>query len=179
MKRFSAPVLVVSAAVALAGPVASQEPASPPATRFAGTWVGTQAWDIQNPPPGSRQDQPVTLTIEIVDGRVTGTMKPFLGADEGATFVDARMVGDQLQASAVVGRPRAGARAAAPPRGNAGGGAAAPRRGGAPGGWKDAVDIAFVFRNDGVELTGTADVKLGEVPWMKFKYALSKKRSRY
>jgi hypothetical protein len=36
-----------------------------------------------------------------------------------------------------------------------------------------------VFRNDGVTMTGTADVRMGEVPWTKFKYDLGKKRSRY
>jgi hypothetical protein len=28
-------------------------------------------------------------------------------------------------------------------------------------------------------LKGTADVKMGDVPWLKFSYNLEKKRSRY
>ena len=105
-------------------PVAAQQ--APPAVqpvRFAGTWVGTQRWTIADPPPGARQDQPVTLEIEVLDGRITGTMKPFLGGEDGATIVEATIVGEELRAGAVVGRPRTG------------GG----RRGGAPAGWKEPV----------------------------------------
>jgi hypothetical protein len=131
--------------------------------RFAGTWVGTQAWAIDNPPPGSRQDQPVTLEIAVVDGRITGTMKPFLGGEDGATLVDAAIVGDQLRATAIVGRPRA----------------AVGRAGGPSRNWKDPIQVSFVFTGDALNLTGTADVKMGEVPWLTFKYDLSKKRSRY
>lgn len=133
-----------------------------PAARFAGTWVGTQAWAIDNPPPGSSQDQAVTLEIEVVDGKIVGSMTPFLGGEEGATFADARIVGDELHATAIVGRPR--------PQ-------AAGRRGG--GGFKESTRIAFVFRNTGVTMNGTADVRMGDVPWMKFRYDLGKKRSRY
>lgn len=132
-----------------------------PAARFAGTWVGTQAWAIKDPPPGASKDQPVTLELQVVDGKITGTMKPFFGGEDGATIVDATIVGDELHATAVVGRPRP---------------AAAGRRG---GGFKDATKIAFVFRNDGVKITGTADVQMNDVPWMKFSYELGKKRSRY
>ena len=39
--------------------------------------------------------------------------------------------------------------------------------------------VAFVFRNNGLTMNGTADVKMGEVPWLKFKYDLGKKRARY
>jgi hypothetical protein len=145
------------------GPPAASAPALP-AARFEGTWVGTQAWAIEKPPPGASQDQAVTLELEVVDGKITGTMKPFLGGDDGATIVDATIVGEELQATAVVGRPRTAA---------AGG-----RRGGGPG-WKDPIRIAFVFRNLGVKMTGTADVRMDDVPWMKFSYDLGKKRSRY
>jgi hypothetical protein len=114
-------------------------------------------------------------------------LKPFLGGEDGATIVDAKIVGEELQAIAVVGRPRPGGTALAPP------GAApattdsanpppAGRRGGAAPGWKDSTRIAFTFRNEGlqgVNLVGTADVTMSAVPWMKFKYELSKKRSRY
>jgi hypothetical protein len=144
--------------------IAGQEPAAVPSARFVGTWVGTQAWAIKDPPPGASRDQPVTLDLELVDGKVTGTMKPFLGGDDGATIVDATIVGDELRATAVVGRPRTQAGG----RGRGGG-----------GGFKDATKIAFVFRVNGVSMTGTADVQMGDVPWMKFSYELGKKRSRY
>lgn len=138
-------------------------PAAVPAARFVGTWVGTQAWAIPNPPPGANNDQPVTLDLQLVDGKITGTMRPFLGGEDGATITDATIVGEELRATAVVGRPRP---------------ATGGRRGAGAGG-NSAIRIAFVFRNDGVKLTGTADVQMGDVPWTKFKYELGKKRSRY
>jgi hypothetical protein len=61
----------------------------------------------------------------------------------------------------------------------AGAGGAAGGRAGPTGNWKDSTAIRFVFRNSGLEMTGTADVRLGEVPWMTYKYQLSKKRARY
>jgi hypothetical protein len=155
---------------------ADQEPAVQP-SRFAGTWVGTQSWAIANPPPGARSDQPVTLIIEVVEGRITGSMTPFLGGEDGATFVDATIVGEQLRASAVVGVPRLQAAArgdAGPPQG-----AGRGRRGGGPANWKDAIAVTFTFRNDGITMTGAADIKLGDVPWLAFNYDLGRKRSRY
>ena len=137
---------------ATAASAQSPEAAASP-TRFVGTWVGTQKWAIENPPPGSSQEQAVTLTIELVDGRLTGTMRPFLGGEEGATFIESAVIGDELKVVAMVGRPGA--------------------RGGSP------VRVGFVFKNDGVNMTGTADVRMGDVPWMKFAYELGKKRSRY
>jgi hypothetical protein len=137
------------------------QPTAVPASRFVGTWVGTQAWDIANPPPGANNEQPVTLELQLTDGKISGTMRPFLGGDDGATITEATIVGDELRATAIVGRPRP----------NAG-------RGGGRGG-NSAIRIAFVFRNDGMKMTGTADVRMGEVPWTKFKYDLGKKRSRY
>jgi hypothetical protein len=166
----AAPVLVLALAAAV--PASAQSGAVQP-TRFAGTWVGTQSWAIADPPPGSRNDQPVTLMIDVVDGRVQGTMTPFLGGDDGATFVEATIVGDELHAKAIVGRPRpaAGGDAAA-----AGGG----RRGGPQRNWKEAVAITFVFKGDGaVQMSGAGDVMLGDVKWMSFRYDLSRKRSRY
>jgi hypothetical protein len=107
----------------------------------------------------------------------------FLGGDDGATFVEAEIVGDQLQASATVGKPRP---AGPPPSVGDEGQQAAPaargrggRRGGAPLGWKEQSKIRFTFKSDGVNLTGTADVMLGDVKWLKFNDDLSKKRSRY
>jgi hypothetical protein len=161
---------------------AQQAPAPTPMARFAGTWVGTQSWAIENPPPGSRNDQPVTLIIDVTDGKLTGSMKPFLGGDDGATIVDAKIVGEELHATASVGRPRQAGRRGAPPRPDAGNGADtgnAPAQPGPTGNWKNSVAVSFAFRNDGLNLTGAADVRLGDVPWMKFKYELSRKRSRY
>ena len=143
--------------------VVAQDTAAVPAARFVGTWVGTQGWAIKDPPPGASKDQPVTLELELVGGKLTGTMKPFLGGEDGATIVDATIVGEELRATAVVGRPRT----------------PAAGRGRVGGGFKDATKIAFVFRADGVKMTGTADVQMGDVPWMKFSYDLGKKRSRY
>jgi hypothetical protein len=151
--------LIASFLIPLSGLAQQVAPAIQP-TRFAGTWVGTQRWTIANPPPGSRQDQPVTLTLEVVDGRITGTMKPFLGGEEGATLVEASIVGEELRAVAIVGTPQGG-------------------RGRGGRGWKDPIRVAFAFKNDGINMTGSADVAMGDVPWIKFGYDLSKKRSRY
>ena len=163
MPKLAVMTLLLAAAlgVRVAG---QQEPALQPA-RFAGTWVGTQAWALDNPPPGASQDQPVTLILDVVDGKVIGTMTPFLGGEDGATIVESVLIGDELRATAIVGRPRAA---------QTGG-----RRGGGPPGWKDAIKVAFVFKNDGVAMTGTADVQMGDVPWLKFKYQMGKKRNRY
>jgi hypothetical protein len=171
--------LILFSALQAARPAATVSPQA-----FVGTWVGTQSWAIEKPPPAARPDQPVSLTIDLVDGKLFGTMTPFLGGDDGATFVEAAIVGDQLQASATAGKPRPAAQGrpaagdetppttpAAPGRGG--------RRGGAPLGWKDQLKIQFAFKPDGVNLTGTADVMLGDVKWLKFNYDLSKKRSRY
>ncbi len=156
---------------ALQVPALAQAPApaqqqNVPMARFVGTWVGTQAWAIADPPPGARPDQAVTVVIEQMGDTLVGTIMPFLGGQDGASFTAVRIVGDELQAAGVVGKPRP---------------AAAGRRGGGAGSgnWKDPVKISFVFRNDGVNLLGTADVMMGEVQWMKFRYDLGKKRSRY
>ena len=159
MIRLGVWILLLTAITSAQAPA----PVAVPAARFVGTWVGTQAWAIPNPPPGANNEQPVTLELQLVDGKITGTMRPFLGGEDGATITDATIVGEELRATAVVGRPRP---------------ATAGRRGGGGGG-NGAIRIAFVFRNDGVKLTGTADVQMGEVPWTKFSYALAKKRSRY
>lgn len=156
-------VLGFGSCLCLAAGAFAQAPATPaPTARFVGTWVGTQAWAIKDPPPGASNEQPVTLELSLVDGKVTGTMRPFLGGDDGATITESTIVGDELRATAVVGRPRP-----------------AGRRGGGPGGGNSAIRIAFVFRNDGLKMTGTADVTMGDVPWTKFRYNLGKKRSRY
>jgi hypothetical protein len=139
--------------------VNAQAPTAEPAaalSRFAGTWVGTQSWAIADPPPGSRQDQPVTLTVEVVDGKLQGALTPFLGGEEGAIFRDGTIVDGELRAVATVGRP------------------------GDPGlGWKRPIRVTLAFRNEGVNLKGDSAVSMNDVPWMKFRYDLGKKRSRY
>jgi hypothetical protein len=47
---------------------------------LARTWVGTQRRAIDTPPPGA-QDQPVSFTIEVSDGKITGTMTKNMGSD--------------------------------------------------------------------------------------------------
>ena len=81
------------ATIVFAAAAAAQAPAPPavPAARFVGTWVGTQAWAIKDPPPGANNEQPVTLDIQIVDGKITGTMRPFLGGEDGATITEAKL----------------------------------------------------------------------------------------
>jgi hypothetical protein len=156
------------------------------AQAFAGTWVGTQHWDIANPPPGANTDQPVSITIDVTDGKIAGTLTPFMGGEDGATFVEARIVGEELQASAVFARPRpdAGAAAAAPAKtAIVDEDEGAPRivpagRKGRPT-WKDAITIHFTFKADRLDMKGTADVAMNDVKWLKFSYDLSKKRARY
>ncbi len=139
-----------------------------PLSPFTGTWVGTQSWAIENPPPGAREPQTVTLTVELIDGKLVGTMTPFFGGSDGVRFVDATVDGDRVQAAARVTPPS--------PPASAAGAQAQPRR---LTGWKANAQVKFTFQNDGNRLTGTADVLLGEIPWAKFAYDLSRKRSRY
>ena len=141
------------------------------AQTFVGTWVFTQKWVIEDAPPGARQDQPVALALEFAGGKIVGTLTPFMGGQDGATIVDAEIVGDELRAIAVVGKPRAGDSAA--------GGRGRGARGAAPANWKDGTRIQLVLKNDGVAMSGTADVTLNDVKWLKFTYDLSKKRTRY
>lgn len=168
-------------------------------TRFVGEWVGTQRWVIENPPPNARPDQPVTLTIQEMGGKLVGTMKPFLGGEDGANFTESTIVGQELHATATVGRPREGRGRQAQPPGTPSSGdpearvpssgdpetrAPAERPGGGRGvfpsePWKRPLKVVFVLKNNGVNMTGTADVMMGDAKWLKFEYDLSKKRSRY
>ena len=137
-------------------------------SRFVGTWVGFQTWAIDNPPPNAKTPQPVELDIQLVDGKLVGVMTPFFGGSDGANFAESRIAGDDLQASGAMGplpKPaEAGLRPNRP-----------------PAGWKATVKINFDFKvtADKNQLVGTADVLMGDVQWTKFKYELSKKRSRY
>lgn len=129
---------------------------------FAGTWVGTQSWAIEDPSPSAKEEQPVELRIELVDGKLAGFMTPWFGGSEGATFTETSIAGEQLTAAAIVGKPPA------------------PGARGQRGNWKSVVKIVFSFKNEKKDsLTGTADVTLDGVKWLKFNYNLSRKRSRY
>jgi hypothetical protein len=139
------------------------QPVSP--LTFVGTWVGLQTV-ANNTSPGVQEGQTVTMTIEMVDGRLVGTLNPFFGGEDGARFVDAQIAGEELKASAVIGR----APAVAPAAG--GGGRGLP-------GWKSDTRIQFTLRADRTHLKGTGDVELGGVKWMQYSYDLEKKRSRY
>ena len=143
-----------------------QAPAPPqpvsPAT-FAGTWVGLQTV-ANNTSPGVQEAQTVTLTIEVVDGKLVGTLTPFFGGNDGATFVDVQLVGEELQASAIVGKPPAA-------------GGAEGR--GAGSAWKSDTRIRFTLKADRTRMKGAADVELSGVKWMQYNYDLEKKRSRY
>jgi hypothetical protein len=143
-----------------------QAPAPPQpvsAGTFVGTWVGLQT-AADNTSPGVQASQTVTMTIEIVDGKLIGTLSPFFGGSDGASFVDAQIVGEELRASAMVGKPAAAA-------GGAG-------RGAAPG-WKSDTKIQFTLKADRTRMKGTGDVQLSGVKWMQYSYDLEKKRSRY
>ena len=142
-----------------------QAPAPPqpvsPAT-FAGTWVGRQTV-ANNTSPGVQEAQTVTMTIDLVDGKLAGTLTPFFGGDDGVSFVDVEIVGEELKASGMVGKPRA---------------AGGEGRGAAPG-WKSDTKIRFTLKADRTRMKGTADVELSGVKWMQYNYDLEKKRSRY
>ena len=129
---------------------------------FVGTWVGTQAWAVDNPSPSAKEEQPVELKIDLVGGQLVGFMSPWFGGSDGATFTQTTIEGDQLKATAVVGKP------------------ALPGARGQRGNWKSNVRIFFNFKSEFKDsLTGTADVMMNDVKWLKFTYNLSKKRSRY
>jgi hypothetical protein len=178
------PVVALVFALLQTTPSPQQSAVSPQV--FVGTWVGTQSWNVGSPPPGASQDQPVSLTIDLIDGKFVGTLTPFMGGDDGAMFVEAHIVGDELLVSATFGHP--------PVAGSAGG-TSAPKvllqeeEDGAPrvvpttrarrATWKDTVKVQFAFKADRLDLKGTADVTMNDVKWLRFNYDLSKKRSRY
>jgi hypothetical protein len=150
-----------SAGLVLTSSVAQAQ--NTPSSTFVGTWVGTQKWAIDSPSPSAKEDQPVELTIQLdPDGKLSGFMNPWFGGSDGATITDAKLVGEELHAQAVVGKPPvAGAR-------------------GQRGNWKSVVKILFKLKSEGNNtLAGTADVTLDNIKWLKFDYSLAKKRARY
>jgi hypothetical protein len=155
----------ISALIVVFAPVRAQETATVSPQSFVGTWVGVQTWAIDNPSPGAKEEQEVTLTVDELNGKLFGSLTPFFGGSDGASFVDGELVGDTLQASGKLGQPRAGEPVAESRN--------------QPRGWKDAARIQFAFSADRNNLKGTADIQLNGVKWLKFNYDLSKKRSRY
>jgi hypothetical protein len=145
-----------------------QEPQATPTaapSNFVGTWVGVQTWAIDDPSPGAKEEQEVTLTIDEFSGKLVGTLTPFFGGSDGASFVNGELVGDELHATGRFGQPRAGEPAAESRN--------------QPRGWKEATRIQFAFAVDRNNLKGSADIQLNGVRWLKFNYNLSRKRSRY
>jgi hypothetical protein len=176
-------VSVVALVFALVQATPSPQAAVSPQV-FVGTWVGTQSWNVGVAPPGASQDQPVSLIIDYVNGKFVGTMIPFMGGNDGATFVEAHIVGDELVATAAFGHPppvegAGGAKAAAPVEEEEGAPRIVPTTRARRPSWKDTVKLQFVFKADRLDLKGTGDVTMNDVKWLKFNYDLSKKRARY
>jgi hypothetical protein len=132
---------------------------------FVGTWVGTQKWADDIKSPGPSEGQEVVLTIEEFNGRLVGTLTPFFGGSDGASFGNGDLAGDQLRATGRIGQPKPGEPVAESRN--------------QPRNWKGQTQIAFAFDVDRNDLKGTADVTLNGVKWLKFEYELSRKRSRY
>src|ERR1700687_1374180 len=109
---------------------------------FVGTWVGVQTWAIDDPSPGAKEEQEVTLTIDEFGGKLVGTLTPFFGGSDGASFVHGELVGGELRAAGRFGQPRAGEPAAESRN--------------QPRGWKEATRIQFAFSADRNSLKGTA-----------------------
>lgn len=153
--------------VAVCPTVAQEERAQRAVTlqSFVGTWVGTQRWDADIKSPGPAEEQEVTLTIEEFNGKLVGSLTPFFGGSDGASFGNGDLVGDELKAAGRIGQPKPGEPVAESRN--------QPRT------WKGQTQIAFAFDVDRNNLKGAADVTLNGVKWLRFTYDLSRKRSRY
>jgi hypothetical protein len=160
----SALIVVVIVAASLA---AQEERAQRAVTleSFVGTWVGTQRWADDVKSPGPAEDQEVTLTIEAFNGKLVGTLTPFFGGIDGASFGNGDLAGEQLRATGKLGQPKPGEPVAESRN--------------QPRNWKGQTAIQFAFDVDRNNLRGTAEIQLGGVKWLKFNYDLSRKRSRY
>lgn len=152
-----------------------------PAQAFVGTWVGTQRWAIATPPPGANPEQPVAITIVLVEGKLRGLMTPFMGGEDGVVFTEGTIAGDELHASAVFGNPTPDqVPVTEDARDQQGDFKIVPSNGRSrkqP--WKDTIKVDFTFRSHGVSLKGAATVTMNEMKWLSFDYDLSKKRARY
>jgi hypothetical protein len=162
-------ILVVSAISAISALIVvcslSAQERSVTLQSFVGTWVGTQRWADDIKSPGPSEDQEVTLTIEEFNGKLVGTLVPFFGGSDGASFGNGDLAGDQLRATGKFGQPKPGEPVSESRN--------------QPRNWKGQTAIHFAFDVDRNNLKGTAEVQLGGVKWLKFTYDLSRKRSRY
>ena len=178
MKNAIHGVAIALMALASSAPQAQTNPSQ---QSFVGTWVGTQSWAMETPPPGANQQQPVSIKIEIVDGKLTGTMAPFMGGEDGVVFSDATMVGEELHATAVFGNPNPDqvpvVEDASDQQGDFKIVASNGRSRKQP--WKETVRVDFIFKNEGIDMKGIATVSMNDMKWLSFNYDLSKKRTRY
>jgi hypothetical protein len=168
MKRIAAGFACSAVIVLAACPIVAQEERAQRTVSvqsFVGTWVGTQRWADDIKGPGPAEEQEVTLTIEEFNGKLVGSLTPFFGGSDGASFGNGDLVGDELKATGRIGQPKPGEPVAESRN--------QPRT------WKGQTQIAFAFDVDRNNLTGSADVSLNGVKWLRFTYDLSKKRSRY
>ena len=168
MKRISACFACSAVIVVAVCPMVAQEERAQGAVTlqsFVGTWVGTQKWADDIKGPGPAEEQEVTLTIEEFNGKLVGSLTPFFGGSDGASFGSGDLVGDELRATGRIGQPKPGEPVAESRN--------QPRT------WKGQTQIAFAFDVDRNNLKGTADVTLNGVKWLRFNYSLNKKRSRY
>jgi len=168
MKRISA-CFACSALIVVAGSLSAAQDDRAQTTvtlqTFVGTWVGTQKWADDIKSPGPAEEQEVVLTIEEFNGKLVGSLTPFFGGSDGASFGNGDLVGDELRAVGRIGQPKAGE--------------PVTESRNQPRTWKGQTQIAFAFDVDRNSLKGTADVTLNGVKWLRFNYDLSKKRSRY
>src|ERR1043166_6117158 len=98
-KRFSA-ISACSAlyAVITFATVLAQEPRATQTVtpaNYVGTWVGVQRWAADVKSPGPTQEQEVTLIIDEFNGKLVGTMTPFFGGSDGASFGNGELAGDE------------------------------------------------------------------------------------
>jgi hypothetical protein len=180
MTSMRAACMTILAAV-ISGTAPQAQTAAVPMQTFVGTWVGTQGWAIATPPPGANPEQPISVQIDIVDGKLTGTLTPFMGGEDGVVFTEATIVGDQLRAAAVFGNPNPDHAPVTEDAGDQQGDfKIVPSNGRSrKQAWKEAINVTFIFTASGVNMKGTGEVTMDEMKWLSFNYDLSKKRARY
>src|SRR5947207_559717 len=137
LRRFFFACSACSALIVVVVPLLAQEPRATqsvtPAS-YVGTWVGMQRWAADVKSPGPAEEQEVTLTIEEFNGKLVGTMTPFFGGSDGASFGNGELAGDELRATGKLGQPRAGEPVAESRN--------------QPRNWKGATSIQFAFNVD-------------------------------
>jgi len=121
------------------------------ASLFAGEWVGLQTWTVENPSAG--EPQTVTVRFVMSESGLTGAMTPVLGAAESVPLTDIQIEGDDLSASFDFSGVR--------------------------NRWQRAVTGTISFTRDADRMSGTANLAMGDVPWLNFEYQLNRKQARY